>query len=144
MATVCIRNLPEKEHRKLRVRAAQNGRSMEAELRAIIGQALRSEPSEDDARPSKASKQDSEPAYDKYADMVDPMPDRPYGPAPVPRPAPVKPVAPKAKPAPVPTPTPAVPTDDFGDLGEFFEPPKPVDDGPDWEEELAARQKARV
>jgi len=105
---------------------------MESELRAIIGQALRSEPSEDDARPSKASKRvvepDQEPAYDKYADMVDPMPDRPYDPAPAPKPAPV----------------PAEPADDFGDLGEFFEPPKHVDDGPDWEEELAARQKARV
>jgi len=36
MAAVTIRNLPEETHRALKVRAAQNGRSTEAELRDII------------------------------------------------------------------------------------------------------------
>ena len=36
MATLNIRNLPEKVHARLRVRAARAGRSMEAEVRAIL------------------------------------------------------------------------------------------------------------
>ena len=36
MAVLNIRNLPEEVHTKLRVRAAQAGRSMEAEARAIL------------------------------------------------------------------------------------------------------------
>jgi plasmid stability protein len=36
MATITIRNLDEKVKRKLQVRAAQNGRSMEAEARAVL------------------------------------------------------------------------------------------------------------
>jgi plasmid stability protein len=36
MADITIRNLPSGVHRALRVRAAQHGRSMEAEVRAII------------------------------------------------------------------------------------------------------------
>jgi plasmid stability protein len=36
MATLTIRNLDEKVKRRLQVRAALNGRSMEAELRAIL------------------------------------------------------------------------------------------------------------
>jgi plasmid stability protein len=38
MATLTIRNLPDELHAKLRVRAAQNGRSMEAEVREMISQ----------------------------------------------------------------------------------------------------------
>lgn len=41
MAALNIRNLPEETHRALRVRAAQNGRSMEAEARAILDDAVR-------------------------------------------------------------------------------------------------------
>ena len=36
MATLTIRNLPDEIRDKLRVRAAQNGRSMEAEARALL------------------------------------------------------------------------------------------------------------
>jgi plasmid stability protein len=41
MAAVTIRNLPEATHRALKVRAAQNGRSTEAEIREIIESAVR-------------------------------------------------------------------------------------------------------
>lgn len=37
MKSITIRNVPEEIHRRLRVRAAQNGRSLEAELRALLG-----------------------------------------------------------------------------------------------------------
>jgi plasmid stability protein len=40
MATLNIRNLPDEVHRRLRVRAAEHGRSMEAEARAILAAAL--------------------------------------------------------------------------------------------------------
>jgi len=36
MAALNIRNLPDEVHRRLRVRAAEAGRSMEAEARAIL------------------------------------------------------------------------------------------------------------
>lgn len=36
MATLTIRNLPEEVRERLRVRAARRGRSMEAEVRAIL------------------------------------------------------------------------------------------------------------
>lgn len=36
MATFMIRNLPDEIHRALRVRAANHGRSLEAEVRAIL------------------------------------------------------------------------------------------------------------
>jgi plasmid stability protein len=41
MAAVTIRNLPDETHRALKVRAAQNGRSTEAEIREIIEAAVR-------------------------------------------------------------------------------------------------------
>ena len=41
MATLNIRNLPDDVHRSLRIRAAQAGRSMEAEAREIITAAVR-------------------------------------------------------------------------------------------------------
>ena len=41
MAVVTVRNLPEETHRALRIRAAQNGRSTEAEIRAILEEAVR-------------------------------------------------------------------------------------------------------
>jgi plasmid stability protein len=40
MATLTIRDLDESVKTRLRVRAAQNGRSMEAEARSILGAAL--------------------------------------------------------------------------------------------------------
>jgi plasmid stability protein len=41
MAMLTVRNLPEEVHRALRVRAAQHGRSTEAEVRAILEEAVR-------------------------------------------------------------------------------------------------------
>jgi plasmid stability protein len=41
MATLNIRRLPEDVHAKLRVRAAKAGRSMEAEARMILAEAIR-------------------------------------------------------------------------------------------------------
>jgi plasmid stability protein len=44
MATITIRNLDEKVKRKLQVRAALNGRSMEAEAREMISDLVTSSP----------------------------------------------------------------------------------------------------
>ena len=41
MASVTVRNLPDEVHRALRIRAAQNGRSTEAEIREILDAAVR-------------------------------------------------------------------------------------------------------
>lgn len=43
MAVVTVRNLPEETHRALRMRAAQHGRSTEAEIRAILEDVVRPE-----------------------------------------------------------------------------------------------------
>lgn len=43
MAAITIRNLPEPVHRALRVRAASNGRSTEAEIRDILEKAVKPE-----------------------------------------------------------------------------------------------------
>lgn len=43
MASITIRNVPEDVHRAIRVRAAQHGRSTEAEIRSILEQAARPE-----------------------------------------------------------------------------------------------------
>jgi plasmid stability protein len=43
MAAVTIRNLADEAHRALKVRAAQNNRSAEAEMRAILEAAVRPE-----------------------------------------------------------------------------------------------------
>jgi plasmid stability protein len=41
MAVVTVRNLPEETHRALKLRAAQHGRSTEAEIREILEQAVK-------------------------------------------------------------------------------------------------------
>jgi plasmid stability protein len=41
MASVTVRNLPDETHRALRVRAAMHGLSAEAEIRAILENAVR-------------------------------------------------------------------------------------------------------
>jgi plasmid stability protein len=41
MAILTVRNLPDEVHRALRVRAARHGRSTEAEVRAILEEAVR-------------------------------------------------------------------------------------------------------
>jgi antitoxin FitA len=43
MSILTVRNLPEEVHRALRVRAAQHGRSTEAEVRAILEDAVKPE-----------------------------------------------------------------------------------------------------
>lgn len=43
MATLTVRNLPDDVHRALRVRAAQHGRSTEAEIRDILEKAAKPE-----------------------------------------------------------------------------------------------------
>ena len=41
MASVTVRNLPDQAHRALKLRAAQHGRSTEAEIRNILESAVR-------------------------------------------------------------------------------------------------------
>lgn len=41
MASITVRNLPDETHRALRIRAATNGRSTEAEVRAILEAAVK-------------------------------------------------------------------------------------------------------
>ena len=41
MSVLTVRNLPDEVHRGLRVRAARRGRSIEAEVRAILEDAVR-------------------------------------------------------------------------------------------------------
>lgn len=41
MAMLTVRNLPEEVHRALRVRAAEHGRSTEAEVRAILEETVK-------------------------------------------------------------------------------------------------------
>jgi plasmid stability protein len=43
MAMLTVRNLPNEVHRALRVRAAMHGRSTEAEVRAILEEAVKPE-----------------------------------------------------------------------------------------------------
>ena len=43
MPVVTVRNLPEETHRALKLRAAQHGRSTEAEIREILEDAVRPE-----------------------------------------------------------------------------------------------------
>jgi plasmid stability protein len=43
MAMLTVRNLPDEVHRALRVRAAQNGHSIEAEVREILAVAVKPE-----------------------------------------------------------------------------------------------------
>ncbi|MBB1594211.1 Arc family DNA-binding protein [Achromobacter sp. UMC46] len=43
MPMLTVRNLPDEVHRALRVRAAQHGRSTEAEVRAILEDAVKPE-----------------------------------------------------------------------------------------------------
>ena len=43
MPSVTIRNLPDEVHRAIRVRAAQHGRSIEAEMRNILESAVKPE-----------------------------------------------------------------------------------------------------
>lgn len=46
MKSITIRQVPEETHRLLRIRAARNGRSLEAELRAVLGALTRPRPAQ--------------------------------------------------------------------------------------------------
>lgn len=59
MKSITIRNVPEDVHRRLRVRAAHNGRSLEAELRALLGAIVRAKPAQ--PRPESKSQQQADP-----------------------------------------------------------------------------------
>jgi plasmid stability protein len=48
MTTLTVHDLPEAETQALRARAARNGRSLEAEVRAILCEAAAAEPSADE------------------------------------------------------------------------------------------------
>lgn len=50
MVTLTIRNLPEGVRDRLRLRAAENGRSMEAEARHVLAEVLAAEASASDIR----------------------------------------------------------------------------------------------
>lgn len=41
MPSVTVRNVPEEVHRAIRVRAAKHGRSVEAEMREILGDSVK-------------------------------------------------------------------------------------------------------
>ena len=64
MASITIRQLPETTKQKLRIRAAQNGRSMEQEAREILRLAL-TKP----ARPAKTGKQLVEAIRRRFAPL---------------------------------------------------------------------------
>ncbi|ETJ07434.1 MAG: Plasmid stability protein StbC [Actinomyces urogenitalis DORA_12] len=44
MASVIVRNLTDETHRALKARAHEHGRSMEAEIRAILDEAIEDQP----------------------------------------------------------------------------------------------------
>lgn len=47
MAALSIRNLDDRVHERLRVRAAEHGQSMEAEIRSILEEAVQDEDDDD-------------------------------------------------------------------------------------------------
>lgn len=71
MATLNIRNLPDEVHRELRLRAARHNRSMEAEARAILGEACRPSKSLGEAVTRIQAWIDEQYGPDKPARVVD-------------------------------------------------------------------------
>ena len=61
MATLTVRNVPDDVRDRLRVRAAENGRSMEAEVRALLS----------DATLSKADVAGDPPGLERLSTLVD-------------------------------------------------------------------------
>lgn len=75
MKTSSIRNVPDEDYRALRVRAAQNGRSMEAELRVLIEQARAANPAPAlRARKSRAEIAAAIAELKRYAASLGPVP----------------------------------------------------------------------
>jgi plasmid stability protein len=80
MTTLTIRNVEPELREKLRVRAALNGRSMEAELRALIREALRDLPARAEINLAEAIRRRFLPVGG--VDELDPHPPAPVGPPP--------------------------------------------------------------
>jgi antitoxin FitA len=66
MATLTIRNLPDEVRDKLRVRAARKGRSMEAEARQVIAEAMGKAGPQDLQAEWRASIQEAQEAFAPY------------------------------------------------------------------------------
>ena len=60
MKSITIRKVPEPVHRQLRVRAAKNGRSLEAELRAVLLKLARIEYDGAKAQPATPAAEDDD------------------------------------------------------------------------------------
>jgi plasmid stability protein len=79
MSTLTIRNVDPEVQQRLRVRAAQNGRSMEAELRQIIKDAVAAEPEAEEVNLAEAIRR----RFAKYGGVELEIPPRePGGPPP--------------------------------------------------------------
>jgi plasmid stability protein len=78
MATLTIRNVEPEVQKRLRVRAAQNGRSMEAELRQIIKDAVGPEPEVEEVNLAEAIRR----RFAKYGGVELEIPPRERGGAP--------------------------------------------------------------
>ncbi|GAA2249026.1 toxin-antitoxin system antitoxin subunit [Herbiconiux moechotypicola] len=73
MATITIRDLNDATRDKLRVRAARNGRSMEAEARSILDHAVAAEPSDDSGLGTKIRSMFAEIGFiDEVVDQIPP------------------------------------------------------------------------
>ena len=81
MATLTIRNVDPEVQKRLRVRAAQNGRSMEAELRQILKDAIGAAPEAEESGLGLA-----EAIHRRFAPYggveLEPFPPAPMGPPP--------------------------------------------------------------
>ncbi len=66
MATLTIRNLPDDVRDKLRVRAAENGRSMEAEAREVLSSAVGEAVKELSVEEKAARVREVQEAFRKY------------------------------------------------------------------------------
>jgi plasmid stability protein len=72
MATITVRDLDEATRAKLRIRAARNGRSMEAEVREILKTAVAAEPSTGEGLGARIHAMWAEVGYaDDLADIVE-------------------------------------------------------------------------
>lgn len=74
MATITVRDLDESTRAKLKVRAARNGRSMEAEVRDILKTAVAADPSSGEGLGSRIQAMFAE--IGGAQDLVDLIPDR--------------------------------------------------------------------
>ena len=79
MATLTVRNIDPEVQRRLRVRAAEHGRSMEAELREIIKEAVGAKPETEEVNLAEAIRR----RFAKYGGVeLEPHPASPMRPPP--------------------------------------------------------------